>query len=321
MKQLLAFFRLIRWPNLFFIALTQVLFFFSVVHALHNDPSQISIFNPTLRWHFTILVFSSVFIAAGGYIINDYFDRLIDTVNKPNRVVVDREVKRRWAIVWHWIFSGLGIAGSVYLSWKLRSWVIAPVNTLTVLLLWLYSTSWKKKLLIGNILIALLTAWVVGVVYFFVGASLISFNGWNPDQYPYDIRKLFKFGMLYAGFSFIVSIIREVVKDLEDMQGDAQYQCETMPIVWGVPATKVFAAVWLVVCIGALAVVQIYAWQSGWWLSSLYCIAFIIVPLVLVLRWLYLAAVPADYHRISTWIKWIMLAGILSMLFFRMLPS
>jgi 4-hydroxybenzoate polyprenyltransferase len=103
------------------------------------------------------------------------------------------------------------------------------------------------------------------------------------------------------------------------MQGDAQYQCRTMPIAWGVPASKVFTAVWIVVAAAALAIVQFYAWQSGWWPITLYCIAFVIAPLILILRKLQLASQPADYHAISNLVKWVMLAGILSMLFFKFL--
>ncbi len=101
------------------------------------------------------------------------------------------------------------------------------------------------------------------------------------------------------------------------MNGDAQYNCKTMPIVWGVPAAKVFTAVWIVVCIAALAIVQFYAWQLGWWLAATYCIGLIILPMFLILKNLYKAVTPSEYHRISSMIKFVMLAGILSMAFFK----
>ena len=101
------------------------------------------------------------------------------------------------------------------------------------------------------------------------------------------------------------------------MYGDAKYDCKTMPVVWGVPATKVFVAVWIVVCIALLAIVQLYAWQSGWWISAVYSIVLIILPLVFILKDLYKAIIPANYHRLSTLIKLVMLTGILSMLFFK----
>lgn len=307
MKLLVAFFKLIRWPNLFFIALTQCLFFFCVFERM----MQVAL-NYQAHVLFYLLVTASVFISAAGYIINDYFDRSIDAVNKPQKLVIDRVIKRRWAIVWHWILSGAGILISLYVSYRIRSWVIGPANIVAVLLLWFYSTTFKKKLLSGNIIIAALTAWVLVVVYFFCG-SHISF--WHVNTVSTGAR-FFKFTVLYAGFAFIVSLIREVVKDMEDMDGDAKYGCKTMPIVWGVPTSKVFTAVWLVVCISALAIVQLYAWQLGYRVTCIYTAVLVILPLIYILRNLYKATTPAHYHQLSTNIKLVMLAGILSMLFF-----
>ncbi len=261
---------------------------------------------------FYLLLAASVFIAAAGYIINDYFDLSIDAVNKPQKVVIDRVIKRRWAIVWHWILSGVGLLLSFYVSYKIGSWIIALANVLVVFALWFYSTTFKKKLLSGNIIIAALTAWVIVVVYFFCGAHI---SLWRLETSATGAR-FFKFTVLYAGFAFIVSLIREVIKDIEDMEGDARYGCKTMPIVWGVPTSKVFTGVWLVVCIAALAIVQLYAWQLGWWVICMYTIVLVILPLLYILRGLYKASTPADYHRLSTIIKLVMLAGILSMLFF-----
>jgi len=308
MKLIIAFFKLIRWPNLFFIALTQALFYFCVFESLLTNPSA----QPHSNQLFYLLVIASVLIAAAGYIINDYFDLQIDNINKPEKVVVDKILKRRWAIVWHWLLSSIGIAISFYISYKTKSWVIGIANIACVLLLWFYSTTFKKKLLSGNIIIAALTAWVIIVVYFFCGASL---QVWNDANYV-DERKFFKFTMLYAGFAFIVSLIREVIKDLEDKHGDAQYNCRTMPIVWGVQSTKVFTAVWLVVAIAALAIVQLYAWQSGWWWIVLYSIVLVIAPLIYILKKLRTAIDASQYHQLSGYVKLVMLTGILSMLFF-----
>ncbi len=309
MKLLAAFFKLVRWPNLFFIILTQCLFYFCVFRSIITDPS----FQSPQLFSFPLLVAASVFIAGAGYIINDYFDLQIDAVNKPDKIVVDKILKRRWAIMWHWILSGLGILLSVYISYKTGKWVIAAVNIICVLLLWTYSTTFKKRILSGNIIIAALTAWVIVVIYFFCGATVDRFD----QQYIYfDAQKFFKYTVLYAGFAFIVSLIREVIKDLEDMEGDALYNGNTMPVVWGVPASKVFTAVWLVVCIASLIIVLLYALQLGWWAIPFYTTAVVIVPLAFILRRLYKASAPAHYHQLSTGIKLVMLAGILSMLFF-----
>jgi 4-hydroxybenzoate polyprenyltransferase len=119
---------------------------------------------------------------------------------------------------------------------------------------------------------------------------------------------------LYACFAFVTTLIREVVKDLEDIEGDRKYDCNTIPIAWGVPATKVFVGVWIVVTIAALAIVQLYAWQSGWWVAALYILLLVILPSIFLIKKLAKANSSADYHTLSNIIKLIMLFGILSML-------
>lgn len=307
MKLIAAFFRLIRWPNLVFIVVTQLLFYYCVYEPLLAEAPGRS-----AKFLFLLLILSSVFIAAAGYIINDYFDLQIDVVNKPQKIIIDKYIKRRWAIVWHWILSGLGILITIYIGYKTGAWIISLINILCVMLLWFYSVTLKKKLLAGNFTIALLAAWVILCIYFFTGAHFLT--GWAEEKGNFNIRRFFKFTLLYAGFAFIMTLIREVIKDIEDQEGDRKYGCKTMPIAWGVPASKVFAAVWIVVGIAALAVLQLYAWLSGWWFAAAYILIFIIAPLLFLLRKLYRAATTEDFHKLSTLVKFIMLSGILSML-------
>jgi 4-hydroxybenzoate polyprenyltransferase len=311
MKLAGSFFRLIRWPNLLFIALTQLLFYYAVVLPLLPDQyyqlkQQLSV--PV----FAILVLASVLIAAAGYIINDYFDINIDRVNKPDKMVVERVIKRRWAIIWHIVLTFTGLALSLYVGIK-TSLIIFFANAGCALLLWVYSTTFKKKLLSGNIIISLLTAWTIIVLYFAVNTVYLNPFRQHPDVIT-AMNQVFKFAALYAGFAFIISLIREVVKDMEDMEGDARYGCKTMPIVWGIPAAKVFVGVWMVVLAGAVAIIIIYMLQKGWWISALYCLGLVIIPLIAVLNGFYKAQNSSDYHTISSRIKWVMLAGILSML-------
>lgn len=304
-----AFFRLIRWPNLVFIVLTQVLFYYCILLP-DFDGRYINALQPA--W-FYLLSLSSVLIAAAGYIINDYFDLNIDRVNKPERLVVDKIIKRRWTILWHWILSGLGVIIGAYVSLKVHNPFVALGNFGCVVLLWFYSTTFKRRLLIGNVLISLMTAWVILVLY----VAEFKLAVFRDPIYHQMLSRLFKFASLYGGFAFIISLIREVVKDIEDMEGDARYGCRTMPIVWGVNAAKVFAATWLVVLIGSLSVIQFYVLQNGWWIIPPYCAILIIAPLIWVLRKLYKASTAAEYHLLSGYIKGVMLAGILSMVFIK----
>lgn len=308
------FFQLVRWPNLLFIAVTQVLFHYCIVlpSAVGNiNTFQLKLTTP-LFW---LLALSSICIAAAGYIINDYFDINIDQINKPQKMVVDRSISRRRAMILHLILSLVGILLSIYISWKLENWVIAPSNTVCVILLWIYSTTYKRRLLIGNFFISFLTAWVILVLLVAEMPGWWAFEGYSLQE-KLTIARLSRIGMLYAGFAFMLTLVREVIKDIEDMEGDRKYDCRTMPIVWGIPAAKIFVAVWLVVLIAALIISQVYVIQFGWWLSAGYVLLLVVIPLLFIFKQLYLAKSIADYAILSKNVKYVMLSGILSMLFF-----
>lgn len=306
MKLIAAFLKLVRWPNLFFMALTQVLFQFCIYHPLYKGAIPAGDTN-----RFILLVFASLLIAAAGYIINDYFDINIDEVNKPDRMVVDKMIGRRWAIAWHFMLSTTGILLTILALPFLRQWYLVLANICCVALLWFYSTKFKKQLLTGNIVISLLTAWTI-LVIFFSKFNLSDAFGSGATSH----HRFFRLTILYAAFAFIISLIREAIKDMEDQHGDARYGCTTMPIVWGVNATKVYVAVWLVVLIAVLVTLQVYVMQFNWWLAIGYSTITIIAPLVLILLKLRRSVSPADYHRLSNLTKLVMLTGILSMGFF-----
>lgn len=312
MTAIIGFFRLIRSLNLLFIAITQCLFQYCVIVPTFRRAgieAQLSYF------HFFLLVLSSICIAAAGYIINDYFDLNIDRINKPEKIIVERVIRRRWAILWHLGLSLAGILLSFYVGWKNNhNLVLLFANSGCVFLLWVYSTTFKKKLLTGNIVISLLTGWTVLVLY--VAELDRFFYTVNLPEVSAAVNRIFKLAVLYAGFAFIISLVREVVKDIEDMSGDLKYGCKTMPIVWGVNVSKVFAATWLIVLIAAIALLQVYVMSYRWWISIAYSVVFILSPLIVILRKLYHAREVSDYHRISSWIKWVMLTGILSLAFF-----
>ena len=186
------------------------------------------------------------------------------------------------------------------------------LNAVVVALLFIYSISLKKKLLIGNILVSALTAWSILVITFCETSNLLS-----PNIIGSYAQKITRISFLYAGFAFVISLVREVVKDMEDIDGDSRYGCNTMPIAWGINSTKVFVSVWLVVLIGMLLIVQFYVLILNWWWSAVYSLLLIIVPLFYIFKLLLSAKTSKDYHRLSSLIKMVMFAGILSMLFFR----
>jgi 4-hydroxybenzoate polyprenyltransferase len=254
-----------------------------------------------------------VLIAAAGKSINDYFDLNIDQINKPTKVVVNVAISRRWVIFFHLVLSMLGLFFTAYALPIQTYWYLVFANMMCIVLLWVYSTNFKKQLLIGNVLISLLTAWVLLIIFFSKEPLQLHQVLESGDK---EIR-FFRLTVLYASFAFIISLIREVIKDVEDRVGDAKYGCRTIPIVWGLTATKVFVAVWLVVLIAVLVILQFYVLPMGWWESIVYCVLAIIVPLIWVFVKLLTAQTEKDFGKLSTVIKIVMLTGIVSMVFFR----
>jgi 4-hydroxybenzoate polyprenyltransferase len=311
MKLIAAFFKLIRWPNLVFIAITQLLFYYCIiVPVFAKDGNHALALN---EYRLFLLILSSVLIAAAGYIINDYFDINIDLVNKPQQNVVDRVMGRRWAMLWHMFLSMAGIVIGFYVDYISHHFLLGISNVVCVFLLFVYSMTFKRRMLVGNVLISLLTAWVVFVLGLYVILDFVI----NAGAMPAFISRIMRLTFLYTGFAFIISLIREVIKDMEDIEGDRRYGCRTMPIVWGINATKVFTAVWMIVLIVSLIIVQVYVLVFGWWWSAAYVLILIVAPLGWILWKLRPAYSGSHFHYLSTLIKLVMLTGICSMVFFK----
>lgn len=302
MKLFSAFLRLVRWPNLVFIVLTQVLFYYCIYEPLFHSNHLKS-----LVW----IVIASVLIAAAGYIINDYFDLNIDQINKPEKNVFAKTIHRRWAIIWHFGFSFLGILATA-MGVGLHKWYLILANIACTALLWFYSTSFKRQLLIGNIVISILTAWTVLILFFAFTSPRDAIMGNSPATI-----KFFRISFMYAGFAFISSLIREAIKDIEDMEGDARYGCKTLPIVAGVRSAKIYVSIWTVVLLAALIILQLYVLQFQWWYAIAYSILLVIVPLAYLLYKLRKATTVHDFSVLSNLSKFVMFTGIVSMIFFR----
>ena len=315
MQTLKSFLQVIRWPNLVFIIITQLSFYFLVMVTLYNKVPLL--LTPSLL---VLLIIASVCIAAAGNIINDYFDVNIDLINKPNKQIVGKHITPRTAIRLHLMLSIFGVVISFVISnimhqhWLWLGWC----NLLAVLVLILYSASLKKKLIIGNIVVAVLVAWVIVIlVCSQLQVNYLALDNTVISASKITYSKLFAIGMLYAVFAFTITLIREVAKDMEDYIGDMQYNCRTIPIAWGFQASKVFVAVCTMVIIIAILLLQFFLLQYFYYYVILYCLVAIVAPLVFSLKVLIAAQATIHYSLLSNIYKAIMLTGILSMIFFK----
>jgi len=273
-----ALLRLTRFWNLVIIGTSQYFVaIFLIDHKLLLD------------WKLFVLASSTAIIAAAGYIINDYYDIKIDLINKPNRVVIGKNITRRYALFFHTILSFMGVALGFVLSWKL-----GVINFLSAFLLWVYSNNLKRQPFIGNFVVAWLTS-----------ISIVLVN------ILYDVSN--SLVIIYALFAFFMTLIREIVKDMEDLKGDNTFGCRTLPIVWGIRKTKVL----LYILLGSLAssVLLLNAWYSQLPLS--YFLIFLFIPLGLLLLRLIRADTRKDFYWLSQACKIIMLLGVISMVFIK----
>lgn len=297
---------MVRWPNLLFIALAQLLFQYCIY-----QPIYMGYIPPNDEIQFLFLLAASMLIAAGGYVINDYFDENIDEVNRPSSRVVGKVIGRRWAIVWHGLLSLSGLFCTWLSLSSPRQGYLFFINCSVVVLLWVYSTRFKKSLLLGNLIIAILVSWSILIVFFSkLDPSLVL-----GAAYPAQLR-LFRFAILYAGFAFLATLARELVKDAEDREGDRRFGGHTLPILWGLQVTKLFTAIWLSLLAVLLVIVSVYLLQLRSYAAFAYLLIVILIPLLILMKRLKNAQTNADFGRISQYLKWIQLAGILSMIFF-----
>ncbi len=251
---------------------------------------QQAAFHSLIRdYQFLIMVTSTTIIAASGYFINDYYDIKIDLINKPSKVIVGKDFKRRPVMFAHAILNTIGILMGLYVS----IW-IGLINSFAVFLLWLYSNQLKRMPFIGNFIVAVLTA-----------ATLMTLSIYFRDKSLILTT--------YAVFAFGINLIREIIKDIEDVQGDASFGSKSLPIILGVRTTKQIVMVFTILFICSLVLFLIEIQNTL--LTTYFIVLFI--PFSHFTFLLAKADKKKDFTLLSKYCKWIILAGILSMVVFR----
>jgi 4-hydroxybenzoate polyprenyltransferase len=308
MKGVGAFLKLFRWHNLLIIAATQYLFRYAIIlPALEAG----GIYPVLSHLEFLLLVLATMMIGAAGYAINDYFDLRIDRINKPGRIVLGKDLSRRHAIFSHSLLNILAVAIGVFLSWRIGFWPLAVVFLAVPTLLWLYSIRYKRKFLVGNLLVAFLSAFVIGIVWVVEYRSLEGTAGLQPVSAMVGL-----FARVFAFFAFFTTLVREVIKDVEDVKGDARAGCKTIPVILGVSATRKLLLVMIFLIVVFVGYFQYYLFTTGWQLLVAYLLFLVQIPSLGLLLQGFKATSPPDYRRMQQLLKFVMLAGVLTMLLF-----
>jgi 4-hydroxybenzoate polyprenyltransferase len=310
----MAWLRLIRWKNLLIILATQLLAWRYVVLPL-LEPNEAPRLLDT--GNFIWLCLSTVLIAAAGYIINDYFDIRIDEINRPAKVVLEKKIHRRMAILTHigCNLVALGAALKVARAAGHPEWIL--LQMVCTVLLWFYSTHFKRQFLTGNVVVALLTALTIVVLILY-----------EPAMHLYALRPRFlqtEQGTVpnpvwvlgtYAYFAFMLTWMREVVKDMEDYKGDATEGCITMPIRWGLLRASRFVQVLSLLAGVPLILAGIRLLNGRWMPLGVYILVAIVLPLLLWTFYLPRKATQQHYEDASRILKFIMVLGVGSLIIY-----
>lgn len=297
-----AFFKLIRWPNLLIIALAQyavrffVIEFLSIPHALDH-----------LEYFYGVLC--SISLAAGGYVINDINDIDADAINKPERITVGNQIshKAAWAI--YMVFNGLAIVSGYLVSVASGLGNLWLIPVIAIALLYLYSVDFKRRVLLGNILVSLLT----GLPIFFIALFDI-LPAVNPENQ--DVARPAVWVIIgYAIFAFYTNLIREIVKDAEDIAGDKRQGHKTLAVLLGAEQVRYIILILSVILLVFTGYFNVFLFNSDL-ISSFYLLLAVNLPLIYFLWSIYKAERSKHFKKASTLIKMVMITGILSMAVF-----
>jgi 4-hydroxybenzoate polyprenyltransferase len=301
-----AFLKLIRINNILIIALTMCILRWLVIIPLLGNlyfQSQLSTFS------FILLVLATTSIAAAGYVINDYFDRKTDLINKPGRVILGRIFKLRIGMILHFVLSGIGIVLGILLSYKIGNIRLSIIFVAMSGLLWFYSTTYKRQVLLGNVMVALMVACVPLIMLFFELPLILDKYGYYIKTLPTTVGLMIVWIIGYALFAFLLTFIREIIKDLEDYEGDEAFGRNTIPIAWGPEYSKIIVYATLLITLFFIGLAIIKFWWST--IILIYGFLLIVAPILVTVILVYKANTKKSYHTISSLLKIIMLSGLM----------
>ncbi|HOW41341.1 MAG TPA: geranylgeranylglycerol-phosphate geranylgeranyltransferase [Bacteroidales bacterium] len=311
-----AFFNLIRWQNLLIVVLTMILIRYALLEPVlgkltvtlnEGSGAEVPVTLQFSLFNFILLVLATVFITAGGYVINDYFDIRTDLINKGS-VIVGTRIERRQAMMLHNIFNIAGVALGFYISWRSGYFLAGMLFLVVSGLLYFYSASYKRQFLLGNIVVAVLTGMVPLLVGFYEWPALYRYYSVNAVNPP-DFDFIFYWIGGFAFFAFLTTLTREIIKDIEDFEGDVAYGRNTLPIVLGIKTAKIIASFLNLITIALLYIIwHLFLYDNY---TLVYISAVLALPLFLVIFIVFRSTDRKRMHSASRLMKIVMLGGIL----------
>jgi len=305
--------RLVRYQNLIVVALTQYAIRWGVIDPMLSAASTNL---PNAEFHlqlgafqFFLLVLSTICLTAAGYVINDYFDTRTDFFNRPGKVLVGTKIPRRQAMVIHILLSFVGVVLGFYISFHIGIPLLGFIFLIISGMLYFYSTTYKRQFLIGNLLVAIMTALVPLMVILFELPELNKEYGNVLVSYNTDLMYIFYWVLGFSVFAFLTNFIREIVKDMEDFEGDRIYGRNSIPVVLGVKNAKIIVNVLIIITLFLLLFVYFRFLADP--ITLIYFSLFLFLPFLFLSFKTMKAKNKSDYHLVGNGLKIIMLAGVI----------
>jgi len=301
--------KVIRWPNLLIMAGVMVCLRYFLILPQFD---KVEILAGTTFSLFLLFVAGVLAIAAGGYVINDIFDQEIDAINHPGSQIVGAKMTLFHANLYYVVLTAFGVCVGIYLAWLTSRIYFGMIFVTMAALLYYYSKRYKRQLLSGNIVVSIATALVLIIVWNFELFMLDTENAQSAVDSgitPYISKMVYA----YTFFAFIVSLIREIVKDMEDVTGDAAYNCATIPILLGIARTKKIVSVLIVLLMAMVAYWQYWLWTNSFQIGAVFLFSTQMIALILLVK-MFSTAKTSDWHQFSNLTKMLMISGIASII-------
>ncbi len=310
---MLKFLKLIRLENVVMVLVTQLLMSYAVIAPILKVNGLESA-TPALST--LLIILGTALITMGGYVINDYFDTRIDEINKPHKVIIGKAISRHKAMSLHQILTGIGVLCGLFVSYQTRSVTIALIYIMIPGLLWFYSSSYKRQFFIGNVIVGLITGFVPMIMALVEVAYQVHIYG-DILKTTGVVADIYLWVGFFSLFAFALNVLREMVKDLQDEEGDREMECRTVPIVLGNNWAKVIITLFtglLLTAIVFLIVKQLTFAETV--VLKNFLLYGVCAPLFFFVLMLFRAKIPQDYATTQKVLKAIMLAGIIFSLVF-----
>ena len=304
-----AYIRIIRPVNLLIIAILQSIFYFGLILPVYEKYGIIPLLD---NFQFILIIITTLIITGSGYIINDIYDIKTDKINKGKKSIVGKYISGTYARLYYFILIIIGFFTALYIATQINKILYIGFYFMAVSLLYFYSSSLKKTLLWGNVLVSAFSASVLGIILFIEKEGLAELAIAAKEDFYF----IFLLLITFIVFSFIVSLSREIVKDIEDMEGDNIIRAKTLPLIRGIEFSKKIVQFLLILTMILLFLISLSEFYHHNYFKTFLILILLLMPCITIIYKLNISVIQKDFYFISQYLKLLMFSSVLILLFY-----